>query len=193
LGEIAGCHALRSHPPAGGAGAGGEEVTGQRIDEIVDHPSFERIRSEILGNVERRAQESAQAFNGLMTFCGIIYTGATVAILGYMGGRASVGVPYLSILSFGFFAFALVVFAILYQWHSQLHAARYAFYARIAEEFFLRRSTLEELLEAGHKFQSRWLYWAIFWAPLVLAVCGFISGALGVLGVGPATAPVGKP
>jgi hypothetical protein len=127
-----------------------------------------------------------------MTFCGIIYTGATVAILGYMGGRASVGVPYLSILSFVFFAMALVVFAILYQQHSQLHAARHAHYANVAQAFFLRGATLEQVLEAARHLQSRWLYWTIFWAPLSLAICGFILGALGVLGIGPSTAPVGK-
>lgn len=166
--------------------------SGQRIDEIVGHPSFERIRTEILQNVEHRAQESAQAFSGLMTFCGIIYTGATVAILGYIGGRSSAGVPYLAILSFVFFAAALVAFAILYQQHSQLHAIRYAYYANVAQRFFLRDATLEQVLEAAHHFQSRWLYWAIFWVPLSLAICGFILGALGVLGIGQSTAPLGK-
>jgi hypothetical protein len=91
-----------SHPSACRDRAKGEEMSGsdqgvddqdgQRIDQIVDHPSFERIRTEILRNVEHRAQESSQAFYGLMTFCGIVYTGATVAVLGYMGGRAGLAI-----------------------------------------------------------------------------------------------------
>jgi hypothetical protein len=167
-------------------------MNGQPIDQIVEHPSFERIRTEILHNVQSRADESSQAFTGLMSFCGIVYTGATIAILGYMGARASVGVPYLSVLSFVFFALALIVFAILYQQHSQLHAARHAYYANVAQEFFLRGATLEEVLAAGRHLQSRWLYWAIFWIPLSLAVCGFVLGSLGVLGIGPTTSPVLK-
>ncbi|MDT7814710.1 MAG: hypothetical protein QOJ42_4626 [Acidobacteriaceae bacterium] len=56
---------------------------GSFINDIVEHPAFERIRGEILSNLNDRAREAQQAFTGLMTFCGVIYTGATIAILGF--------------------------------------------------------------------------------------------------------------
>ncbi|TPK42645.1 MULTISPECIES: hypothetical protein [unclassified Mesorhizobium] len=163
---------------------------GRYINEIVEHPAFERIRGEILNNVETRAKEAQAAFNGLMTFCGVIYTGGTIAVLGFVGGRISAGVPYLAIASLGLFVCALLSFAILYQRHSQLMAGRHHHYAMTANAFFGRKATLEEVLAAGHAGQAKYLYRAIFWVPLALASAGFICGGLGVLGLGSISPPV---
>jgi len=165
---------------------------GRYINEIVDQPGFERIRGEIITNLNDRAREAQQAFNGLTTFCGLAYTGATAAILSFIGSRSSAGVPYIAILSFVLLSISLIIFSILYQMHSQLIARRHELYAVTARNFFERRATIEEMLQAGHLLQAKYLYRLIFWLPLTFAVGGLLCGALSVLGVGSTVPPLGN-
>lgn len=158
------------------------------INDIVDHPHFERIRGEILSNINYRSKEAQQAFTGLMTFCGVIYTGGTIAILSFIGTRSSSGVSYLALASFGCFVAALLSFAIFYQRYSQLASKRHEHYTTVAQAFFTRNASLESVLAAGSYGQSRWLFRLIFWVPLAFAASGFILGALGAIGFGPIAA-----
>ena len=124
-----------------------------------------------------------------MTFCGIIYTGGTIALLGYMGSKAATGVPLLSVVAFSLFVIALLSFAIFYQKHSQLMAARNYHYAATAHKFFTRAASFTDLIEAGQVLTAKRLYKVIFWVPLTLMCCGFVFGILGIVGVGPLITP----
>ena len=151
------------------------------IDEIVGHPHFERIRAEILGNVDRRLRESHEAFTGLATFSGILYSGGVVASLGFIGSQIGAGLTCFAIASFVLMSSALCVFAICYHQYSQLMAARSWEYSSVAHDFFTRQATIEDVINAGSGGEAPRLFKVIFWVPFLLAVASITCGALGLL------------
>lgn len=142
---------------------------------------LERIRGEILGNVEQRREEAHEAFSDLTKYMGIILSGGAIAILSFIGSRKDQAIPTLAILSFAAFALGILSFAFFLHRHSQLHAARWDFYAVLAQKFFLRDASLNEVLDASTQLQRPWLYRLLFWIPFVCVALGFILGTLAAL------------
>jgi hypothetical protein len=153
------------------------------IGDISEVEHRERIRREILDNVERRREEGNAAFTELCKISGIIYSGGTIAILSFIASRKAGMVPDYAIVSFILFALSLLSFAILLYRHYQLHAARAALYADTAHRFFFSEATLEDLIAVQDKLQSKWLYRLAFWVPFTLAALGFCFGAAAALTV----------
>lgn len=167
-----------------------EEYRGQFINEIVDHPSFERIRGEILSNVDHRLRVSHEAFTSLATFSGLLYSGGVVAALTFIGSELERGLSYFAVAAFVLIAAALCVFAVCFQRYSQLMSGRAYTYAVTAQNFFMRRATLEEVLSAGAGGEARWLFKVIFWAPFLLAVASMACAVLALLSIGPSLPPI---
>jgi glucan phosphoethanolaminetransferase (alkaline phosphatase superfamily) len=153
------------------------------IQDVADGDSehLERLRREILGNVESRRQEANNAFSEMCKFCGIVYSGGTIAILSFIGSRKEGKVPTSAVVSFSFFVVCLLSFAVFLFCHSQLHAARWEHYADVAHKFFTRQSSLEDVIKAGTELQSTWLYQLLFWVPFTFVVLGFVFGGVAAL------------
>jgi len=159
-----------------------------------DKEHAERIRREILENVESRRQEANSALSELFKFSGLIYSGGAIAILGFMA-RKQGEIPKLAVLSFAFFALCLLSFAVFLYLHYRLHSARSAYYAEVAHGFFTRQNTLQDVLNASTKLQSAWLYRLLFWVPFTLAALGFVCGAAAAILVadGSSSQPSNRP
>src|SRR5579884_2926795 len=114
------------------------------INDIKDDTHRERIRGEILENVESRRQEALQAFDALVKYMGIILSGATIAILSFIGTRKDAPVPVSALLSLCCFSLSLMSFAVLLYYHYLIHQSRWDLYANAAHGFFLRDVSLEE-------------------------------------------------
>lgn len=145
------------------------------IQDIPAEPR-ERLRSEILDNVEYRRKESNQWFDSLTKYVAIVYSGGTIAILSFIASRKDGQVPDTAIVSLALLIASVLSLAVLLYLHYQLHAARYADYGRIADDFFTRQASIEDILNAGQMHQTRWLYKLLFWIPFGLAVFGFAFG-----------------
>jgi hypothetical protein len=148
-----------------------------------DREHLERLRQEILGNVESRRQEANSAFAEMCRFCGIVYSGGTIAILSFIASRKESMVPAVAIVSFALFVVSLLSFAVFLFFHSQLHTARWEHYADVAHRFFTRQSSLEDVIAASTELQSTWLYQLLFWVPFTFAALGFVCGGVGALSI----------
>jgi hypothetical protein len=147
------------------------------ISEVGKNPeNLERLRGEILENIESRREESGSAFSEFSKFSGIVYSGGTIAILSYIASRKDTTVPLLAIASFGCFSISLLSFSLLLYKHFQLQSSRWNLYAEIAHRFFTRKATLEDLISASEELQTTWLYRLMFWLPFSLAAAGFSLG-----------------
>ena len=154
----------------------------------------ERLRGEILANVETRQEEARQAFSFLVNFMGIVLSGAMIAILGFLGTKSPNQVPVLGVLSFLSFGVSLLSFAVFLYLHYQLHVARWNYYAEVADGSFQRRNSLEDVLEAMKQLRALWLFRLMFWVPFSFAVLGFVMAAAAASGFDPAAngpTPVG--
>lgn len=158
-----------------------------------DAETRERLRREILGGVESRREEAHKSFSFLINFMGLVLSGATIAVLSFLAQRATSTIPPLGVASFIVFATALLSFAVFLHWHYTLHNARWNHYAEVAQGWFLRKNSMEDLLEAQTALQSKWLFRLIFWVPFSLAVLGFLLGAAAVVTDWPNTLPSGAP
>jgi hypothetical protein len=147
------------------------------IQDIPEGEHRERLRREILGIIEGRREESINAFSELCKFSGIVYSGGAIAILSFIASRKDGTIPVLAILSFLFFVLSLLSYSIYLYRHYQLHNARWTYYANIADRFFTRQSTLEEVRGANTELQSSRLFRLLFWVPFTLAALGFACGA----------------
>jgi hypothetical protein len=96
------------------------------IQDIPEGEHLERIRREILDNVERRRQEANNALSDLTKYLGIVCSGGTIAILSFIATKKASGaaVPSFAIVSFLFFALSILSFATLLYRHFQLHSIR---------------------------------------------------------------------
>ncbi len=144
------------------------------ISKVATNPeNLERLRREILENIESRREQADSAFTEFSKFSGIVYSGGTIAILSYIASRKDNAVPWLAIASFGCFAISLLSFTMLLYRHYQLQARRWSYYAEIARRFFTRQGTFEDVISAGEELQTTWLYRLMFWIPFSLAALGF--------------------
>ncbi|PTW47642.1 hypothetical protein C8J25_103363 [Sphingomonas faeni] len=156
------------------------------INEIKDEEkiALERIRGEILGIIGKRSEQETNALNRLVTFMGIISSGSTIAILGFIGQQSKTGIPAFALLAFAAFASSLLSFAYFLYSQFQLHSARWALYANTAEAFFTRGAELEDVVEAGSALTSKWTYRRLFWIPFLLLGLGFILSGSALWEVG---------
>jgi hypothetical protein len=147
------------------------------IQDIPEDPR-ERLRREILANVEGRRVEAQQAFLELVKYVGIILSGGTIAILGFIGSRKDSPIPAIAIASLLSFIASILSFSVFLYLHYLLHQTRWHLYADAAQKFFLRKVSLEEMINLPEQLRSRWLYRLGFFVPLAFAALGFILGAI---------------
>jgi hypothetical protein len=152
------------------------------ISEVAKNPeNLERLRREILENIESRREESDSAFTEFAKFSGIVYSGGAIAILSFIASRKDNSVPLVAIVSLGCFAISLLSFSMILYKHYQLQVNRWSYYAEIAHRFFTRQSTLEDVITAGEELQAKWLYRLMFWIPFSFAALGFGFGAFAAI------------
>jgi hypothetical protein len=82
----------------GGGIAGGVSYTKMTyIQDIPEGPNRERLRAEILGNLDKRREDAHNALTEYIKYMGIVLSGGTIAILGFIasdsGGGGSGGTP----------------------------------------------------------------------------------------------------
>lgn len=154
-----------------------------KINEIAEkHPEhLERLRGEILKNVDSRNDQETAAINRLVTYMGIVCSGSTIAILGYISQQLKSGVPLLSILALGSFVAAAMSLAACLYWQFQIHSKRWAVLANISQAFFTREADFEDVLEGMTLLQSKWPYRILFWAPFTLLTIGFVLSATSIM------------
>jgi hypothetical protein len=56
----------------------------------------------------------------------------------------------------------------------------------VADGWFQRRNSLEDLLEAMNHLRARWLFRLMFWVPFSFAALGFVMAAAAASGFDPA-------
>ena len=66
-----------------------------------DRENLERLRREILQNVESRREDSNNAFSEFIKFSGIVYSGGAIAVLSFIASRKENPVSSVAIVSFG--------------------------------------------------------------------------------------------
>lgn len=160
-----------------------------RIADIPQGKNRERLRQEILDNVEARRGEARDAFDALTKYVGVVYSGGAIAILSFIAARKDSHIPDAAIWSFLCFAGSILSFAVFLYRHYQLHTARWNLYADTAHNFFVRDASVEDLLECARLLQSRWLYVLLFWLPFSLATAGFVLGGIAALTSAPHALP----
>jgi hypothetical protein len=151
---------------------------GTYIQDIPEGPLRERHRAEILGNVEKRRDEALTAFSDVTKYMGIIISGGTIAILGFIGSRKAAPIPVWSVYSLLAFVLSILSFSLFLYLHYLLQQNRWNLYADMAHRFFTRDASLEEMIAVPLQLRSRWLYHLLFWVPFALAVLGFFCGAM---------------
>lgn len=145
------------------------------IKDIPEGPR-ERLRGEILSGVERRINETDDAFRKLTTFMGIVVSGSLIAILGLIGQQLEDGVPLSSMAAFASLSCALLTFGFFQYRQFRLLNARAHEYSAAAQKFFTRKAELEDVLElASRSVDSTWNSRLIFWVPSVLVCMGFVA------------------
>jgi len=126
----------------------------------------------------------------MITYIGIACSGATIAVLGFLGQQSKTGLPVLGIIAFLLCATALLSFAFFLYRIFLIYSARYDLVAEISQKFFMREASLEDILESYQRLRSVWLFRLVFWAPFLLLTFGFVAGALAMLGIGPKLTPI---
>ena len=147
------------------------------INDIPEGEVRERLRAEVLGNVEHRSEESLQWQTESLRFVGLVTSGATVAVLGFIASRGDLAPEPWSALSLGLLIASLLAHAYGLYSLAQLHALRWSDFAEKAQEFFQRERSLEEVLNATRDQQSALHYRLLFYVPFFLLLAGLALGA----------------
>jgi hypothetical protein len=140
----------------------------------------ERLREEIFRNLGQRRDDATQAFSEVSKYMGIIISGGTIAILSFIGTRKDTPIPAPAIVSLSFFVFAILSYLCFLYIQYQLYQSRWNAYADVANDFFTRQASLEDIISVGNKLRSRWPH-RLFWIPFIFTALGFLSGIASVL------------
>lgn len=154
------------------------------INDIPEGEHRERIRREVLDNIDERRQAEEAAMSRLSTYLGIVSSGVTIALLGLIGQQLDSGVSVFAVAGFLCSAGAVLAFAYLLYHQFQLHSSRYNLVAEVSQRFFMGKASLEDVLVSYLQLRSSWAYRLLFWVPFMLLLVAFVLGALAVFGMG---------
>jgi hypothetical protein len=122
-----------------------------------------------------------RALATLINYLGIVCSGGTISVLSYIAATKEQGISTLAIISFISFVLSLLSLAIFLNLHFVIHSKRREHFADVAQKFFMREKTLEEVMQAYGEIRTTWLYRLLFWIPFLFAATGFTFGALAAL------------
>jgi hypothetical protein len=149
------------------------------IQDIPDGPNRERIRAEILRNLDKRKEDAHNALTEYIKYMGIVLSGGTIAILGFIAARKGSTLPVFAIVSLLCFVLAILTFSVLLYLHYDLLNARWALYAETADNFFTRKASLEDVHRVPRVLQSAGLFSSLFWVPFAFMAFGFLCAVGG--------------